>query len=87
MNKEKNPLSEEIKTYNENKENLLRDNSGKFVLIKKERIIGTYDTRNDAIKVGIDKFGNEPFLVKKISETDEVQNFTSNLIRLVKCHP
>ena len=44
-----------------------------------------YDTRNDAIKIGIDKFGNSPFLVKQISEVEETQNFTSNLIKLVKC--
>lgn len=86
MKDEKNLLSKEIKTYNENKEVLLRNSSGKFVLIKEDRIIGVYDTRNDAIKIGIDKFGNEPFLVKKISEIDETQNFTSNLIKLVKCH-
>ena len=85
MKDEKNLLSEEIKTYIENKEVLLRDSSGKFVLIKEDKIIGVYDTRNDAIKVGIDKFGNQPFLVKKISEIDETQNFTSNLIRLAKC--
>ncbi|MBU3906648.1 MAG: hypothetical protein KKA64_00165 [Nanoarchaeota archaeon] len=85
MKDKENLLSKEIKTYNENKEVLLRDSSGKFVLIKEDKVIGVYDTRNDAIKIGIDKFGNEPFLVKKISEIDEIQNFTSNLIRLVKC--
>jgi len=81
----KDLLSQEIQTYNQNKDILLRDNTGKFVLIKEDKIIGTYDTQNDAIKVGIDKFGNSPFLVKKITEVEESQNFTSNLIKLVKC--
>lgn len=80
-----NPLVKETETYQKNKEDLLRDNTGKFVLIKGDEIIGIYETRNDAIKIGIDKFGNSPFLVKKISEVDESQNFTSNLIKLVKC--
>ena len=85
-NKE-SPLSKEIKTYNEKKADLLRDNSGKFVLIKGDKLVGIYDTKNDAIKIGIEKFGNNPFLVKKIMEIDETQNFTSNLIRLIKCPP
>lgn len=79
-------LSKEIKTFNENKEVLLREKVGKFVLIKGSEIIDTYDSQNDAIKVGIDKFGNAPFLVKKIAEIEETQNFTSNLIRLAPCH-
>lgn len=79
-------LSKEIETFKNNKENLLRDNSGKFVLIKGQEIIGVYDTQKDAIKVGIDKFGNNPFLVKEIEEVESVQNFTSNLIRLTPCH-
>lgn len=80
-----NLLTKETETYQNNKEDLLRESSGKFVLIKGEKIIGVYDTRNDAIKIGIDKFGNSPFLVKKISEVEETQNFTSNLIKLAKC--
>ena len=78
-------LSKEIETFNNNKEILLRDHSGKFVLIKDDKVIETYDSQKDAIKVGIDKFGNSPFLVKKVEEVESVQNFTSNLIKLVPC--
>lgn len=81
----KDTLSEEVKTYNKNKQNLLKSNAGKFVLIKGDKIIDTYDTYNDAIKAGIDKFENNPFLVKKITEVDEALSFTSDLIKLVKC--
>lgn len=84
MDKEK-LLSKEIETFNKNKEVLLRENSGKFVLIKDGDIVDVYDSQNDAIKVGIDKFGNSPFLVKKIEEIEQAQNFTSNLIELVQC--
>ena len=60
-------------------------NAGKYVLIKGKQVISVSDTQNDAIRVGIDKFGNTPFLVKKIEEIESRQNFTSNLIR-VKQH-
>ncbi len=32
--------------------------------------------------MGIDKFGNVPFLVKKIEEVEQTQNYTSNLIKI-----
>ncbi len=85
MEDNKTTLSEETEVYEKNKSNLLRDHSGKFVLIKDKEIIEVYESQNDAIKVGIDKFGNSPFLVKKIEEIEPSQNFTSNLIQLVKC--
>jgi len=85
MEKNEPTLSEEIKTYQEKKDNLLSNHAGKFVLIKGKEIIDVFDTKNDAIKVGIDKFGNSPFLVKKISEVDETHNFTSNMLGVIKC--
>ena len=82
---DKSILAEEIETYEKNKVYLLENHSGKFVLIKGDKIIDIYETKNDAIKVGIDKFGNSPFLVKKISEIEEYHNFTSNMIGIITC--
>jgi len=78
----KSVLSVEIETYEKNKPKLLKESNGKFVLIKEKEIINVFDTYADAVKVGIDKFGNKPFLVKKILEIEPTQNFTSNLIRI-----
>jgi len=78
----KNILQKELDTYEKNKAELLKSSIGKFVLIKDDKVINTFDTQGDAIKVGIDKFGNMPFLVKKIEEIDKSQNFTSNLIKV-----
>jgi len=77
-----NMLSKEIETYEKNKLKLLAESRGKFVLIKGEKIINVFDTYQDAIKVGIDKFGNSPFLVKQILDIEPSQNFTSNLIKV-----
>jgi len=78
----KNILSKELETYEKNKQKLLKDSHGKFVLIKGDEIINVFDTYSDAVKVGIDKFGNTPFLIKQILEVDQPQNFTSNLIKV-----
>lgn len=79
---EKNILKKELETYEDSKASLLKSSRGKFVLIKEDKIIGIYDTYNDAIKIGIDKFGNKPYLVKRILEVEPTENFTSNLIKI-----
>ncbi len=76
------PLEEELKTYEENKQELLKKANGKYVLIKGDTIIGIFESENDAVRIGIEKFGNVSFLVKKIEEVEQTQNYTSNLIKV-----
>lgn len=84
---EKDALNEEIKIYEKKKNELLKEHEGEFVLIKDSKIIGIFKSSDDAIREGIKKFGNVPFLVKKIERIEQSQNFTSNLIRCdIKCH-
>lgn len=73
-------LEEELKTYESKKEGLLVKYTGKYVLIKGSEVIDIFETEKDALRIGIEKFGNEPFLVKKIEKTEQTQNFASNLI-------
>lgn len=73
-------LKKELETYAKHKAELLVENSGKYVLIKEEEIVGVYESQNDAINSGFEKFGNVPFLVKKIEQIEQKQNYTSNLI-------
>ena len=77
-----NILKKELELFDKKKDELVKENLGKYVLIKENRIIGLYDTEKDAIKVGIDKFGNVPFLVKKVEKIEQSHNFTSNLIKV-----
>lgn len=70
----------EFKTYENVKEQLLGSNLGKFVLIKEKNVVGVFDTKQDAIRVGYEKFGNVPFLVKEIMQVESPLNFTSNLL-------
>lgn len=76
----KSLLEKELKTFDEEKEALLKTSVGKYALLKGKELINVFESQNDAIKAGIEKFGNEPFLVKKIEEIEQKLNFTSNLI-------
>jgi len=73
-------LETELKTYEEKKRSLLGD-EGKFVLIHGEELAGVWDTYEDALKAGYEKYGVTPFLVKQIQGTERVQFFTRNLCR------
>ena len=78
----KSLLEKELKTYAEHKSDLIKTSVGKYALIKDSKIINVFESQNDAIKAGIEAFGNNPFLVKKIEEVEQKQNFTSNLIKV-----
>ncbi|MFH1224854.1 MAG: hypothetical protein V1676_03545 [Candidatus Diapherotrites archaeon] len=73
-------LKKELQTYEDKKKELVSEHPGKYVLIKEDKIIGIFEFQKAAINSGFEKFGNVPFLVKKIELVEQKQNFTSNLI-------
>jgi hypothetical protein len=76
-------LETELETYRAKLPELLAgNNEGKFVLIRGAIVVDVYGTYEDAIKEGYSRFKLEPFLVKQIQITEQLQ-FIS---RLVPCH-
>lgn len=73
------PLERELKTYETNRERLLKEAAGKFVLIKGEEIAGIFVNQEDALQEGYKHFGNTEFLIKKITEFEEVNSFTRSI--------
>lgn len=73
-------LEQEIQTYQEHKKELLADSAGKYVVIKGQEVAGVYDTEGDALREAYQRYGNVPFLVKKIQDLEETLYFASNLI-------
>jgi len=73
-------LQKEIETYNKFLPKLLDKNSGEYVLIKGDKLIGTFADMGDALDRGYEKFGKPPFLVRKISAVPEVLDFTNNFL-------
>ncbi len=65
-------LEQEIATFERLKAQLVENHSGKFALIKGEEFIDAFDTPDNAYQEGIRRFGREPFLVKRIRATEEV---------------
>lgn len=74
-------FEKELEIFKKIKADLLSQySSGGFVVIKGDEILGVWQSRLDALKSGIDKYGDVPFLVKNINESDIVINFSRNLI-------
>ena len=73
-------LDTEFKYYQDNKEHFLAEYKGKFIVIKGEEVIGTYDDRIVAIEETkkIHKLGT--FLVHEVIENDEIMFHSRVLI-------
>lgn len=71
-------LETALAAYERNLQTLLKD-EGKFVLIHETEIVGIFDTYQDALKSGYQRFGVSPFLVKKIQAVEQVQYFTRSI--------
>ena len=64
-------LETELKHYESIKEELLKHHEGKYALIIGEKLIGTFDHREEAYNKGIQQRGNVPMLIKRISAEDD----------------
>ena len=75
-------LRQELETFEAQRDELVRRVNGKFVLIKGDRVVGTFDTESDAIAAGYKEFGNVAFLVKHVAPSDRPLNFVSGLVSI-----
>jgi hypothetical protein len=65
-------LAQEIATYRDHLPQLLREQAGRFVLIKGVDVLGTFPERSAALREGYRRFGVAPFLVRQIADPDPV---------------
>lgn len=65
-------LEKELETYN-SKLPELKENEGKFVLIRGDIVVDFFSSYEDAMKRGYKEFGLEPFLVKQIHAVEQAQ--------------
>ena len=71
-------LDLEMETYRRELPNLMA-HEGQYVIIKGDHVLGTYDSYGDALKIGYAEYKLEPFLVKHISQTEQVSYFTRHI--------
>ena len=57
----------EQETYDKVKDTLPR---GKFALIHDGKVVGTYDTQDEALSVGALEFGLEPYMIRQVGQEE-----------------
>lgn len=65
-------LEQEINYFEEHLGELLEHHEGQFALVKRDRLVGTYSTFKEAYEAGVQEFGIEAFLVKQVSESEDL---------------
>ena len=74
-------LEKEIEIFEANKARLKEEYpAGGYVVIKADKILGVWNDRQDALRAGVDKYGDTEFLVKNIEETNQLSIFSRALI-------
>jgi hypothetical protein len=72
-------LEQELETY-KNKLPELVQYEGKFVLIHGTEVIDVFESYEDAIKVGYQRFALDNFLVKQVQTVEQVQFISRALL-------
>jgi len=57
----------------------------KFVVVKGETLVGTYDTVEQALAAGASKFGLKPFLVRRVGQVEEEAKIPALSLGLISC--
>jgi len=70
-------LEKELEFFESKKEEWLKEYKDKFALIKGEELIDVFSTLEDAYKEGVKRYGNQPFLIKRVTEEEEVEKIPS----------
>jgi len=71
-------LERELKKYDENLPSLLPE-AGRFVVIHEDRVLGVFDTYEDALRAGYHELGVTPFLVRQIQAIEQIHYFSRDL--------
>jgi hypothetical protein len=73
-------LETEWNFFQNNRERFVGEAEGKFVLIRGRRTYGYFESERDALDAGYRRFGQPPFLVKRVLRVEVPINLASNLI-------
>jgi hypothetical protein len=73
-------LEKETKFFESKLSELQKTEMEKFVVIKDEKILGSFAAITDALKFGYERYKDQAFLVKQILPTQQPLNFANNFL-------
>ena len=69
-------LEKEYRLYLTNLTQFVSEHRHQYVLIRRQRVVGFYDSYEGALKAGLNSFGNVAFFIKEVEETENVHFLT-----------
>jgi hypothetical protein len=60
---------------------------GRFVVVKGERLLGAFESMEQALAAGAASFGSDSFLVRKLGEMQEEVNIPALSLGLLRANP
>ena len=79
-------LDKELRYFEAQKAELLKHHENQFVLIKDEQLIGAFTTPQEAYQEGIQRLGNQPFLIKQVTKEEVTAFFPALTLGLIHAH-
>jgi len=79
-------LSAELEYFRQHKVELLAQHSGKFALIKDHEFVGAFDDAVEALREGIRRFGDNPFLIRQIVDVEQTANVPALTLGIINAH-
>ena len=80
-------LEVELAYFNRRKAEFLTQHEGKYVLIKGEELVGAFNSEEEAYVAGLDRFGNQAFLIKRAAAEEPAVNYLALRFGLLHAHP
>ena len=80
-------LETEIQFFETNQRDLLARFPGKFIVVKEQRLLGPYDSIQDALGAGAKEFGATSFLVRRTDQTAETVSIPALTLGLLSANP
>jgi hypothetical protein len=80
-------LERELEYFSAHKAELLETYEGLYVLVKEDEFAGAFTTEKEAYEAGLERFGNQPFLIKRVlRQEDETAHYPALVLGVLHAH-
>ncbi len=76
-------LEKELKFYKSQYKELISHYENQFVLIAGDKLLGSFTTELEAYEAGLEKLGNQAFLIKQVVKGDDIERAPALVLGLL----
>ena len=76
-------LKKELEFYKSQYKKLISRYENQFALITGNKLLGCFTTESEAYEAGLEKLGNQPFLIKKVIKGDDIERAPALVLGLL----